>query len=68
LFPLRLPQAASPAAKARRLAEVKAYFSQFFMIKTPFFIFKFKTILVIYFSQEKLDRVEKTCFSVSLIL
>jgi len=38
------------------------------MIKTPFFIFKFKTILVIYFSQEKLDGVEKTYFSVSLIL
>jgi len=53
LLPLRFPQAARLAAKATRLADAKAYFFQFFMIKTPFFIFKFKTILVIYFSTKK---------------
>ena len=40
LLPERFPQAARPAAKATTLADAKAYFFQFFMTKTPFFIFK----------------------------
>ena len=69
LLPVRFPQAARPAAKATTLADAKAYFFQFFMIKTPFFIFKLINDLMILTSatKMKLGR-EKRCFSVSPIL
>ena len=69
LLPERFPQAARPAAKATTLADAKAYFFQFFMTKTPFFIFKLINDLMILTSatKMKLGR-EKRCFSVSPIL
>ena len=58
LLPVRFPQAARPAAKATTLADAKAYFFQFFMIKTPFFIFKLINDLII-FNFNRYDEVEK---------